>query len=561
MPTEHEKVDPSDPAGQHTNAAAAIVRTLEALGVEFLFGMDAPAAVQAELGGSSVRAITVRDERSGAFMADGYAKVSGKPGVMGIGGVGATNTIQGIVESSLSSTPVVLLVEEGSGSTRHKNDLQDIDRRSMFASATKWSGEIERPDRAADLTEHAFRVATRGRPGPVYLGGPWDVVAADTGPAPSGSPTRSSFPSERSSPDPARIEEAAQMLSAAAHPAIIAGGGVIAARATDALDRLAHMLGSPVATTPAGKGAIDEFDPLSIGVVGSYTSGAGGRGRLAHQVVHEADVVLLAGTSTGSGATAGWTVPDPSQAIIHLDVDPGEIGRNYPGSFPLVGDARLGLEALATALDIVATRGPWASEHLDGSPIPTEKPNHALDPAFIYTELQRTIDDEAIVAADAGYCAAWALDRLRFRRPGRRFLSPSAYGTLGYGLPAAIGAAFAAPSASVVCLTGDGGIGYSLAELETAARYGVALTVIVLNNSALGWSRHYDRHFYGYEGETRFTDVDYAAVARGLGCDGFRVTTEGELTAAIAKAMGSTSTTVIDAVTDPDARPSVDMFD
>jgi acetolactate synthase-1/2/3 large subunit len=138
---------------------------------------------------------------------------------------------------------------------------------------------------------------------------------------------------------------------------------------------------------------------------------------------------------------------------------------------------------------------------------------------------------------------------------------PAPYGTLGYGVPAGIGAAFAARSATVVCLTGDGGIGYSLAELETAARYGIALTVIVLNNSALGWSRHYDRHFYSYEGATRFSDVDYAAVARGLGCDGFRVTTEDELTAAIAKAMGSTGTTLIDAVTDPDARPPVDMFD
>jgi acetolactate synthase-1/2/3 large subunit len=157
----------------------ALRMTLEALGVEFLFGMDAPAALHAELDDSPVRAITVRDERSAAFMADGYAKVRRRPGVVGIGGVGATNVVQGVVESSLGSTPVVLLVEEGSGATRHRNDLQDIDRGPMFASIAKWVGQIEHPDRVVDLTERAFRIATTGRPGPVYVGCPWDIVSKD----------------------------------------------------------------------------------------------------------------------------------------------------------------------------------------------------------------------------------------------------------------------------------------------------------------------------------------------------------------------------------------------
>jgi len=557
LPTTHVS-DPSDAAERHPNAAVALVRTLEALGVEFLFGMDAPAAVQAVLVDSHIRAITVRDERSGAFMADGYAKVSGKPGVMGIGGVGATNTIQGVVESSLSSTPVVVLVEEGSGATRHKNDLQDIDRTPLFASITRWVGEIERPERVANLTEYAFRIATSGRPGPVYLGCPWDVVAGDTEPVLVGHAQPSVYPSDRSAPDPDRVAEVAGMLTSSKRPVLIAGGGVLLSGATEALARLAHVLGAAVATTPAGKGSFDELDASAAGVVGSYASGTGGHGRSAHDVVHAADLVLLVGTSTGSGATAGWTVPDPSQTIVHLDVDPTEIGRNYRSSLPLVGDARLGLEALATAIK-EPPREPWAVQPPDAQP----EPNHSdrLDPVAIYAELQRAMDDDTIVVADAGYCAAWALDLLRFRAPGRRFLSPSAYGTLGYGFPAAIGAKLASPSSTVVCITGDGGFGYSLAELETAARCGIAVTVIVLNNSALAWSRQYDRHFYGYEGETRFADVDYAAVARSLGCDGIRVTTANELAPAIAKAMASATTTVIDAVTDPEARAPVDMFD
>jgi acetolactate synthase-1/2/3 large subunit len=557
LPTTHAG-EQSDASARHPNAAVALVRTLETLGVEFLFGMDAPAAVQAVLTGSDIRSITVRDERSGAFMADGYAKVSGKPGVMGIGGVGATNTIQGVVESSLSSTPVVLLVEEGSGATRHKNDLQDIDRAPMFTSITRWAGEIERPERVADLTEYAFHVATSGRPGPVYVGCPWDVVSGNTEPVPVGHPEPSVYPSERSAPDPADVAEAAGMLATAERPVIVAGGGALLSGATEALARLARMLGAAVATTPAGKGSIDEFDALAAGVVGSYASGPSGHGRVANETVRAADLVLLVGTSTGSGATAGWTVPDPSQATVHLDVDPAEIGRNYRGSLPLVGDARLGLEALAAAID-GPRREPWADGSARAQPEPTS--GERLDPVAIYAALQQAMDDETIIVADAGYCGAWALDLLRFRAPGRRFLSPSAYGTLGYGFPAAIGAKLAAPSSTVVCVTGDGGFGYSLAELETAARYEIAVTVIVLNNSALAWSRQYDRHFYGYEGETRFTDVDHAAVARGLGCEGIRVTTADGLAPAIEKAMASGTTTVIDALTDPDARAPVDMFD
>jgi acetolactate synthase-1/2/3 large subunit len=322
------------------------------------------------------------------------------------------------------------------------------------------------------------------------------------------------------------------------------------------------MLGAPVATTPAAKGAFDERDPLSAGVVGSYVGAAGGRGHTANAVVRRADLVLLVGTATGSGATANWTVPDPAQPIVHLDVDPEEIGRNYPASFPLVGDATLGLEAIASALDDASVRDPWAGDLRPGAATGVAtRSGDAIDPAELVDAIGAAIDDDAIVVADAGYCAVWALDRLRLGPPGRRFLSPSAYGTLGYGLPAAIGAKLASPGSSVICVTGDGGLGFSLGELETAARLGISVTVIVLNNGVLGWSRHYDRHFYGYEGATRFAEVDHAAVARGLGCEGVRLTDVAKFPDALAAALASPTTTVIDAITDPDARPPVDMFD
>ena len=186
--------------------------------------------------------------------------------------------------------------------------------------------------------------------------------------------------------------------------------------------------------------------------------------------------------------------------------------------------------------------------------------DRGVDPEVIFTELQERIDERTRIVGDAGYSTAWALDRLRVHGGGRRFLGPRAYGTLGYGLPAAIGAKLADPSSTVVCISGDGGIAFSLAELETAARYGVVVTTIVFNNSSLAWSRHYNRHFYGYDGATDFLDVDYGAVARGLGCEGVHVARAEDFVDALDKALRSDVTTLIDVQVDPDTRPPVDMF-
>ena len=355
MPQGHvDAARPSDPSASSPNAAAALKATLEALGVEYLFGMESPPALHAELaaaGGGGIRAITIRDERSGAFMADGYAKVSGKPGVCGVSGVGATNMVQGIIESYLSSTPVVLLVEEGSGTTRHRNDLQDIDRGPIFASITKWVCQLEVPARIPELIAHGFRVATTGRPGPVYIGCPWDVVSSEPVDVPLLELAPSVYPAARVGPDPQLVENAVRLLRSAERPVVIAGGGVLTARAEEEVLALVRSLGAPLAVTPSGKGAIDEDDALFAGVVGSYTSGTGGGGAVAHEVVRKADLVVLIGTKTSSGATANWTLPDPGQEIIHIDIDPAEIGRNYPRSIPLVGDAKLAVAALVAALD------------------------------------------------------------------------------------------------------------------------------------------------------------------------------------------------------------------
>jgi acetolactate synthase-1/2/3 large subunit len=573
MPQSHaEGAVSSEERATARNVAAALKETLESLGVEYLFGMESPPALHAELGGSRLRPITIRDERSGAFMADGYAKVSGKPGVCGVSGVGSTNTVQGLIESYLSSTPVLVFSEEGSGTTRHKNDLQDLDFRPIFSPVTKWAFQLEDPARVPELVAQAFRVATTGRPGPVYVGCPWDVFSSDPIEMPALELTEAVYPAIRVAPDPRRVEDVAKRLRSSQRPVLVAGSGVLGSGAEGELLELARTLGAPVAVTPAGKGSIDEDDPVCAGVVGSYASGTGGSGVVAHEIVNAADLVVLIATGTGSGSTNNWTLPRLDQEIVHIDIDPVEIGRNYPRSVPLVGDAKLALAALLGALgggDGAASTGStgWANALLEtahSTPAAGDRPaatgtGRGVPPAAMYAEIQRHIDERTRIVCDAGYSTAWAVDQLRVKR-GRRFLGPMGYGTMGYGLPAAIGAKLADPDSRVICISGDGGIGFSLAELETAARYGIGVTTVIFNNSGLGWSRHYNRKYYGYEGETEFSTVDYGAVARGLGCSGVHATSAAELSDALDAALGSEAPWLIDVEIDPETRPPVAMF-
>ena len=359
------------------------------------------------------------------------------------------------------------------------------------------------------------------------------------------------------------------MLVGASRPAIVAGGGVLISRAWDELRSVAEALGAPVATTPLGKGAFDETHALSAGVIGAYTGGALGRGRVANDVIRAADVVLLVGTKTDSIATASWTVPDPGSRLIHIDVDPVEIGRNYP-ALGVIGDARLALAALAERLgdarpasvagrvrDLGSAVAEWravAASLLASDAVP-------IRPERVVAELARVVDDDTILCTDASYSSAWAMDLIPLRRPGRRFLAPRGFAGIGWGLPAALGAKLACPDKRVLCLTGDGGFGYVFQELETAARYQIPVVVVVLNNSSFGFQKHAEELHYGRSFETDLLDVDHGALARVLRCDGVRVVAPDEIGPALERALASGRPTVIDVVVDPDAYPPLVAFD
>ena len=550
--------------------ARALYDTLRACGVTHLFGLDSPEPLYAEMDRADMRPITVRDERAGAIMADAYARVSGRPGVCtAIRGPGATNLITGIAEAWASSTPVVAIVNDVNTALVGRNPIQEVDHLALFRPVTKWAVRLDRPDRVGELTARAFALATSGRPGPVLVSCPDDVL---TGRAPVSGPARPGarrYPSLRIAPDPAAIREAVAVLAEAGRVAIVAGGGVLISGAWDELRQVSDLLGAPVATTPLGKGAVDETHPLSAGVVGAYTGGDVGRGRVANEIVRAADTVLLVGTKTDNVATAAWTVPDPRSRVVHVDVDPQEIGRNYP-ALGVVGDAKLALRALADGLRAAGVRPASAprAELERGlaewrarvAPLLTSGAR-PIRPERIVAEMARFVDDETIVCADASYSSLWAVDLLQLRRPGRRLVSARGFGGIGWGLPAALGAKLAAPERRVLCLQGDGAFGYVFQELETAARYDLGVVAVVLNNSCFAFQKHAEELHYGRTFETKLLDVDYAALARTLHCDGITVSDPEDLAPALGRAVASGRPTVVNVVVDPDAFPPIIGFE
>jgi acetolactate synthase-1/2/3 large subunit len=280
-------------------------------------------------------------------------------------------------------------------------------------------------------------------------------------------------------------------------------------------------------------------------------------------------VVLLVGTKTGNVATSNWTLPDPSCRTVHVDVDVAEIGRNYR-SLGVLGDAKLGLAALAAGLEAAGARsvtGRRADLARDLSdwrariqPL-AESSARPIRPERGLAEVARFTNDETIVCADASYSSLWAADRLTLRRPGRRLISARGFGGIGWALPAGIGAKLAAPDKRVLCLTGDGAFGFVFQELETAARYGLGVVVVVLNNSTFAYQKHAEQLHYGRSFETELLDVDYAALARVLRCDGISVSDPDQLAPALGAAIASGRPTVINVVIDPEAFPPITAFD
>ncbi|MGB3904930.1 MAG: thiamine pyrophosphate-binding protein [Anaerolineae bacterium] len=545
--------------------AEAIVRLLEAYGVEYIFGVpgdtsmplydalyDAP---------GDVKHILARDERSASFMADVYARLSFKPGVCeGPSGGGATYIVPGVAEAHASSIPLVVLTTDTPLSADGKGVLTELDQEALFAPVTKWCARIKRAQKTPEIIARAFRVATSGRPGAVQITLPHDILDEEVGSFQVYAENECLYyPAYRTRPDHKAVDRAAELLLGAGRPVMIAGGGAIISQAWAEITQLAEALTMPVGTSINGKGSIAEDHPLSIGVVG----GNGARD-YANEILESADLIIYVGCKTDSVTTINWTLPSPAAGvtIIHIDVDPKEIGNNYPTAVGLVGDAKLALADLLEALrdgsrarganesrleNISAQTEQWwenAQEKMLSDSIP-------IKPQRVMKELNDALPSDAVIVADAG--TGTPFTSAFYASPaGRYVVIPRGYGGLGYAIPGVVGAKLARPEATVIGLMGDGSFGMSAGELETIARLQLPVTILQFNNSCFGWIKALQALYHEgrYLSVDFSADTDHAGIARGFGLEGVRIERPEELGPAIRQALESTKPTFIDVITE-----------
>lgn len=546
------------------SGAEATVRMLEALGVSHIFGLCGDTSLPFydalyRLGGG-LKHILTRDERSAAYMADTYARVSGRVGVCeGPSGGGATYILPGIAEANESSSPVLAITTDIATTSRGRFALTELDQEALFRPITKWNRTVSLGSGVPRALRSAFTAMTTGRPGAAHIGLPFDVqnqpveeseIWAD--------PALGVCPARRAGPDAESVAEAAEIVLSAAKPIIVCGGGVVIAGAESELLAFAERLEIPVATGVSGQGSIAEGHRLALGVVGSN----GGTPE-TREIVDDADLVIFVGCRAGSVTTERWRHPAPgAQKVVHVDVDPDVIGVNYPTDAAIIGDARLSLAALNTAIaraDRAVSDNGRAAEVADAKKRKFEafqtlaqSDETPIRPERVVTALRAALDDDAIVIADPGTPCPYISAYYEFSTPGRNFVSNRAHGALGYGLPAVVGAYYGRPGVKCVAVMGDGGFGFAVGELETIVRLGLPVTLVVLSNASFGWIKAGQKSGFGERYySVDFGRTDHAAIAEAYGVKAWRVKDPAELGPALAAALAADGPSLVDIITQP----------
>jgi acetolactate synthase I/II/III large subunit len=522
------------PSGR-MNGGRALAEMLRLAEVGPMFGMGGFQLLPfydalAQLG---MRHFLINDERCGAFAADAYARVTNRPGVCdGTLGPGATNLVTGLVEGLNAGMPMIALAGDTNREHSWKNMTQECKQAEILRPAVKELIRVELTSRIPELLRRAFAVATSGRPGPVLLDVPEDVCHGEhdfTAEDFAIEPATLSVPARRIRPDRADISRAAALIARAKRPLVLVGGGIHLSAGHQALLAFAEAQSIPVAHTMSGKGGIACTHPLSVGLFGRYS-------RIANELIEASDCLLVIGCKLGEIATKRYVLPPESIPLIHLDILAEEIGRSRPAAVALWGDARAGLEDLAEALgdearsarvargeyigEIPQRMSAWQDEAAPrlGS---GERPIHM---ARLCRELNHVLPADSILVADGGFAGHWTGLLYDTKSPGRHFIPDRGLASIGYGVPGGIGAALAAPASPVVAITGDGGFNMMLGELETARRAGVGLTIVVVNNAASGYVKALQHAmFRGRYQSSDLVEMDYAAIARAMGCNGIRV--------------------------------------
>ena len=545
--------------------AQALAEMLQGYGVSHVFMV--PAVLRrtfAEMERrTKIKRIHTHGEKAAAYMADGYARASGRPGVCMAQVVGALNLAAGLRDAWLAHSPVIAFTGGRDPKTKFRKVYQEVDDVPAFETVTKWNATVDAVERIPDMVRQAFRAAVSGSPGPVHLqfrGNEGQIDQEEADMEPLCEPRFAQVPPFRPEADAASVRAALKLLQDALKPVIIAGGGVRASGAAHELVALAEKLQIPVATSLNGKDSINGSHPLSVGVVGTYSRES------ANRVVAMADLVFFVGTEAGGMTTHFWTVPKVGVAAIQIDIDPEALGRNYPLKAAVNGDAKAALGRMLGEADTssAARREPWLAtvrglceeyaakyrELLESDAVP-------IRPERLCSELTRHTPDDAIVVVDTGHAGMWMGGMYDLKSANQAYLRSA--GHLGWAFPAGLGAKCACPDRPVVTFTGDAGLWYHIAEIETAVRWHInAVTVVNNNRSGNQSKRGFDRAYGGKQTEQAhelwtFSPMNFARLAEDMGALGLRVEKAADFAPALARALEAKRPAVIDVVTDIEA--------
>ena len=512
---------------------------------------------------TDIKRLHVHGEKAAAYMADGYARASGKPGICGAQVIGALNLAAGLRDAWLAHSPVIAITGGRDPKTKFRKVYQEVDDVPAFEPVTKFNATVDDVARIPDMLRQAFRSAVTGCPGPVHLqlrGNEGQLDADEAEMEPLVEKQFARVPAFRPEPDDASVRAALKILQDAARPVIVAGGGVRLSGAAQELVALAEALQIPVATSLNGKDSIPGNHPLSVGVCGTYSRES------ANRVVNAADLICFIGSETGGMTTHFWAVPKIGTPSIQIDIEPEALGRNYPLAAAVNGDAKVTLTRMLAHADraTASKRKAWVGEVQKICREWGDKYKDALQsdavpirPERLCHELSRHVPDDAIVMVDTGHAGMWMGGMFDLTSPRQSYIRSA--GHLGWAFPAGLGAKCACPDRPVVTFTGDAGFWYHIAEVETAARWGINAVTVVNNNGGGNQSkRGFDRVYGGKQTDKArelwtFSKMNFARLAEDMGAVGIRVEQASAFPAALAQALSANRPVVIDVVTDIEA--------
>ena len=539
--------------------AKFIAETLHAYGVTHFFFMPVviPDAMP-DMQRLGIKRIMAHAEKPAAYMADGYARVSKKVGICGAQAVGGMNLAAGIQDAYLACSPVIALTGRLPQIEQNRHAYQEVDHINPFNAVTKYNTMVTTVDELPTTLRQAFRESTTGTPGPSHIdltGVTGEIITNEADLEVIAEAQYMQIPSYRPEPDSNSIKNAINLLIKAKKPIIIAGGGANISGARKELINIAEKLNIPVATSLNAKEIFPYDHPLAVGIPGSYSRSC------ANKIVAESDLVFFIGSHTGSQITNNWRLPRKGTTIIQLDINPAELGRSFPIKVGLMGDVKATLTKILNNISQkkeIHTEWIKRIQHLvnewknEVTPL-LKSDTIPMRPERLSNELTKSLPNDAILVSDTGHSGIWTGTMMDLKHEKQSYIRCA--GSLGWALPAAIGAKCAAPDRPVICFTGDGGAWYHLTELETAVRNNINTIWVINNNSSLNQERHLNEEIFGgakpgSDQMWKFNQGQFAEIAKLMGCVGIEVNKPNEINTALEQAIESGKPSVIDVKTD-----------